>query len=181
MELSHVLFFALLLLLFVSERLVELRAAKRNFCALLERGGREFGASHYPIIIAMHTAFFVSLVTEFVMRGAPLVAFFAFPLILLIAAQALRIWVFGTMRNRWTTRVVVIPGEKLIRSGPFQFFAHPNYVAVAIELFALPLIFGLSVTCIVFSLLNALVLLFIRLPSERAALEWSQSAAPSND
>jgi methyltransferase len=181
MELSHIIFFALLLLFFVSERLVELRTAKRNFCALLERGGREFGASHYPIIVAMHTAFFVSLVIEFIIRSAPLTSFFAFPLILLVAAQTLRIWVFGTMRNRWTTRVIVIPGEKLIRSGPFQFFAHPNYVAVAVELFVLPLIFGLFVTCIVFSLLNAIVLLFIRIPSERAALEWSQSATSFND
>ncbi len=176
MELSHVLCFALLLLLFVSERLVELRSAKRNFRALLERGGREFGASHYPIIVAMHSAFFVSLVIEFILRSAPLTSFFVFPLILLVAAQALRIWVLITMKNRWTTRVIVIPGEKLIRRGPFRFFAHPNYIAVATELFALPLIFGLFVTCIVFSLLNALVLLFIRIPCERAALEWSQSA-----
>jgi methyltransferase len=181
MELSHIVFFALLLLLFVSERLVELRSAKRNFRILLEHGGREFGASHYPIIVAMHSAFFASLVIEFVLRNTPLASFFAFPLILLVAAQALRIWVFRTMRNRWTTRVIVIPGEKLIRSGPFQFFSHPNYVAVAIELFALPLIFGLFVSCIVFSLLNAIVLLFIRIPSERAALKWSQSATSFHD
>jgi methyltransferase len=171
----------MLLLLFVSERLFELRAAKRNFYMLRERGGREFGASHYPIIVAMHSAFFVSLIIEFVMRGTPLVPFFAFPFVLLVAAQALRIWVLRTMRDRWTTRVIVIPGENLIRKGPFQFFTHPNYVAVAIELFAFPMIFGLFVTCIVFSLMNAMVLLFIRIPSERSALEWSQSEASLND
>ena len=175
MELSHVIFFVLLLLLFVTERLLELRSAKRNFRTLLERGGREFGASHYPIMVAMHSAFFVSLVVEFVLGSASLTSFFAFPLILLIAAQSLRIWVLRTMSNRWTTRVIVIPGEKLIRSGPFQFFSHPNYVAVAIELFALPLIFGLYYTCLVFTVLNALVLLLIRVPCERNALAWSQS------
>ncbi len=180
MELSHVAFFTLLLLLFICERLLELRSAKRNFRKLLERGGREFGAAHYPIIVALHSTFFASLVTEFVMRNAPLVSFFYLPLILLIAAQMLRFWVLHTMKDRWTTRVIVIPGEKLIRSGPFRFFAHPNYVAVAVEIFSLPLIFGLVTTCIIFSILNAIVLLYIRIPSERAALLWSQSSATSS-
>lgn len=180
MELSHVVFFTLLLFIFISERLLELRSAKRNFRRLLERGGREFGAAHYPIMVALHSAFFASLVIEFVMRNAPLVSFFYLPLIPLIAAQTLRFWVLHTMKDRWTTRVIVIPGEKLIQSGPFRFFAHPNYVAVAVEIFSLPLIFGLVTTCIIFSILNAIVLLYIRIPSERAALLWSQSITTTN-
>jgi methyltransferase len=180
MELSHVEFFTLLLLLFVSERLVELRSAKRNFRKLLACGGREFGAAHYPIIVAMHSTFFASLVIEFVMRNAPLVSVFYFPLILLVAAQVLRFWVLHTMKDRWTTRVIVIHGEKLVRSGPFRFIPHPNYVAVTLEIFAFPLIFGLFTTCIIFSILNAIVLLSIRIPSERAALLWSQSVTDSS-
>ncbi len=175
MELSHIAFFALILLLLVVERLAEIRSANRNFQNLLEHGGREFGTAHYSIIVAIHTAFFVSLIAEFVLRGAPLPTYFVIPFILLIAAQALRFWVLRTMKDRWTTRVIVVPGEKLVRSGPYRFIAHPNYVAVALELFALPLIFGLFITCIVFSILNATILLFIRIPSEQAALEWSQS------
>ncbi len=175
MEVGHIVLFTFILLVFVIERAVELRSARRNVRALLARGGREFGASHYPIIVAMHTAFFIILVIEFVLRGAPLLPIFYLPLILLLAAQSLRFWVLHTMKGRWTTRVIVIPGEKLIKEGPFRFLSHPNYVAVAMELFALPLIFGLFTTCIIFSLLNAIVLLFIRIPCERAALEWSQS------
>jgi methyltransferase len=119
-------------------------------------------------------------VIEFVIRGAPLMSFFYLPLTLLVAAQTLRFWVLLTMKDRWTTRVIVIPREKLIQSGPFRFFAHPNYIAVALEIFLLPLIFGLVTTCIVFSILNAIVLLYIRIPSERAALLWSQSSVTSN-
>ncbi len=175
MELNSIVIFATLLLLLLSQRFWELSRAKRNFQTLLARGGREFGAVHYPIVVAMHTAFFISLIVEFCVRGAPLESFFIIPLLLLAAAQALRFWVMRTMKDRWTTRVIAIPGEKLIHIGPFRFFAHPNYIAVALELFMLPSIFGLCVTCIVFSLLNAVVLLFIRIPCERAALEWSQN------
>ena len=174
MELSHSLLFIFLILLLIGERLGELRSANRNSEKLIGRGGREFGATHYPAIVAMHTAFFASLVTEFIVRAEPLASFSLLPLFLLLGAQVLRFWVRRTMKDRWTTRVIVIPGEKLIATGPFRYFTHPIYIAVALELFSLPLIFGLYVTCIVFSILNAIVLLFIRIPCERSALEWSQ-------
>jgi len=180
MGMSHTHFFWILLLLFAIERLAELRSAKRNFRSLLERGGREFGAAHYPAIVVMHVAFFTSLVTEFVLRGAPLAPFFLVPLFLLTAAQLLRLWARRTMSTRWTARIVVIPGEQLVTKGPFRFFAHPIYVAVVLELFSLPLIFGLYWTCLIFSILNATMLLFIRIPCERAALAWSQ-ATQEND
>jgi methyltransferase len=182
MELSHSLLYIVLIVLFISERLNELRSANRNSDKLLERGGREFGAAHYPVIVAMHSAFFASLVTEFIMRNEPLASYFVLPLFLLLGAQVLRLWVRRAMKDRWTTRIIVVPGENLITSGPFRYVAHPIYIAVAIELFTLPLIFGLYVTCFVFTMLNATLLLFIRIPTERRALRWSQqtsAAAPS--
>ena len=73
-----------------------------------------------------------------------------------------------------TTRVIAIKGERLISGGPFRFLPHPNYTIVAIELAALPLTFGLYLTAGLFTVLNALVILGIRLPVERRALQWSQ-------
>ncbi len=177
---SHTLFFWILLLFFVMERLAELRSAKRNFRKLIERDGREFGAAHYPAIVAMHVAFFASLLIEFLSRGAPLAPILLVPLLLLTAAQLLRLWARHTMGTRWTARIVVIPGEQLVTKGPFRFFAHPIYVAVALELFSLPLIFGLYWTCFIFSILNAMMLLFIRIPCERKALAWSQAMHESS-
>jgi methyltransferase len=168
--------FALLMIFLGIERLAELIPAKRNFRRLISIGGREFGARHYYVIVAMHVAFFVSLITEFNLRHSPLAQYWPIPFGIFLLAQALRFWTRCTMVHRWTTRIVVVPGERLIASGPFRFVPHPNYVAVAVEFFSLPLIFDLYFTCALFSVLNAIVLLFFRIPAERAALDWSQSA-----
>ncbi|MFI5201671.1 MAG: isoprenylcysteine carboxyl methyltransferase family protein [Candidatus Kapaibacterium sp.] len=171
----HAIWLAIFVLFLIAERLLELKSANRNFHRLIESGGQEFGASHYAAIIAMHTAFFFSLIIEFVLRGYPLTPFWPAALAIFLIAQALRIWTRLAMGERWTTRIVVIPGEQLITNGPFRFVSHPIYVAVALELFSAPLLFGLYTTCILFSILNGIVLLFFRIPSERAALEWSQT------
>jgi methyltransferase len=174
MELSNSILFAIILALFVVERLDEIRSANNNSRILLAQGGREFGRAHYPVIVIMHAVFFVCLVIEFILRGAQLVPFFVFPLALLVAAQLLRFWVRRTMGNRWTTRVIVVPSETFITDGPFRFVPHPIYIAVSLELFSLPLIFGLYFTCLLFSVLNAMMLLLIRIPCERSAMAWSQ-------
>ena len=170
----NTIFFTSLVLLLVIERLLELRAAKRNLKRLLADGGREFGAGHYPVIVAMHVAFFASLIIEFYLWDSPLARFWEIPFGIFILAQGLRLWARRAMGDRWTTRVIVIPGERLIASGPFRFVRHPIYVAVVLELFSLPLIFRLYVTCVVFTILNACLLRFVRIPAEERALAWSQ-------
>src|SRR5579872_588618 len=174
MGVSHAIWFAIFLIFLIAERLLEIRSANRHFRRLIPSGGKEFGASHYPAIIAMHTAFFLSLIIEYVLRGYPLPSFWLVPLTVFSLAQALRIWTRRAMDGRWTTRIVVIPGEQLITRGPFRFVPHPIYVAVALELLFGPLIFGLYITSILFTILNGIMLLAFRIPSERAALVWSQ-------
>ncbi len=172
---SHGIWFAIMVLFLIAERLLELKSANRNVRRLIELGGQEFGAAHYLAIVVMHTAFFLTIILEFVARRCPLAPFWSAALTIFLVAQALRLWTRRTMGERWTTRVVVIPGERLITSGPFRFVRHPIYVAVALELFSSPLIFGLYITCILFSILNGIMLLAFRIPSERAALDWSQT------
>jgi methyltransferase len=173
--LNSTAFFTLLTAILGIERLAEMIPAKRNFRRLIATGGREFGAPHYPAIVVMHVAFFVSLIVEFNLRDGTLASYWMIPVVIFIFAQALRFWVRHTMGERWTGRVVVVPGERLIARGPYRFIPHPNYVAVAAEFFSLPLIFDLYFTCVIFSVLNAIILLFIRIPTERAALDWSQN------
>ncbi len=154
----------------IIERLLELRASRRNMALLFARGGRERSSGHYPLIVAMHVGFFISTITEFILRGECLPEFWLLPLGVFVAAQLLRLWSRISLGGRWTSRIVTVPGEPLVASGPYRFLSHPIYLAVALELLSLPLIFGLWCTAIVFTVLNAIILLGVRIPAERRAL-----------
>ena len=153
------------LLAFVTlQRLVELPIAHANMKRLLAAGGHEVGAGHYPLLVAVHTAWLASL--WWLAPGRPLhLPFFA----LFVLIELGRIWVLRTLGERWTTRIVVVPGETLVASGPYRFVNHPNYVVVIGEIAVLPLVFGLWKTALVFTVLNALALT-IRVRAENKAL-----------
>ncbi|MBX5170656.1 hypothetical protein HJB84_12420 [Rhizobium sp. NZLR1b] len=154
------------LLTFVTlQRLAELALARRNTAALLAKGAREVAAEHYPVMVALHTAWIIGL--WLLASGRPVEPFW---FAVFMALQALRLWVLATLKGRWTTRIIVLPGAPLITSGPYRFFQHPNYAIVVGEIAALPLAFGLPFYAIGFSLLNALVL-YIRVKAENAALK----------
>lgn len=146
------------------QRLAELVIAARNTRALKERGAVEIGASHYPVMVALHAAWLVTLWLS--VGGRPV----SLPLLGLFAMlQAARIWVLATLGQRWTTRIIVLPGAPLVRGGPFRFVRHPNYCVVVAEIAVLPLVFGLAGIAIVFSLLNA-AMLWVRIGTEHRAL-----------
>jgi methyltransferase len=86
-----------------------------------------------------------------------------------VLCQLLRWWVITTLGHQWNTRVIIVPGLKRVTSGPYRFLSHPNYVVVAIETFALPLIFGSWRTALVFSVLNILMMR-VRIRVENQAL-----------
>jgi methyltransferase len=163
----------------IFQRLIELVLAKRNTARLLAAGAREFGREHYPIIVGLHIVFFASLVAEYSLTSAASIQ--PFFLIVLLLSQIGRVWVLTSLKGRWTTRVLVVPGEKLVSSGPYKHFRHPNYVIVAVEIAVIPLAFNLLWTALVFSILNAIVLLTLRIPVEETALAWSQEQAPASN
>jgi len=141
-----------LLALVLIQRLLELALARRNTRLLLARGGHEVGAGHYPLIVALHTAWFLALVAFGWNAWVPL-GWFAIYLLL----QAFRAWILLSLGPRWTTRIIVID-EPLIRRGPYRFLAHPNYMLVAAEVAVVPLALGLPLVALVFTLLNGAVL-----------------------
>jgi methyltransferase len=153
------------LLSFVSlQRLVELPIAQANTKRLIARGGYEVGASHYPLIVAVHTAWLLTL--WWMAPGRPI----NLPYLALFALiEVGRVWVLRTLGNRWTTRIIVVPGETLVADGPYRFVRHPNYLVVIGEIAVLPLVFGLWDIAILFSLLNAAVLA-VRIRAENRAL-----------
>lgn len=151
------------------QRLMELRVSRRNEARLRERGAEEAGAGHYPWMVILHTAFLVSCVAEVHLLGRPFVAPLAgVALIVLAAATLLRWWTLRTLGRRWTTRVLVVPGESPVTAGPFRFLRHPNYLAVVLEVAALPLVHTAWLTALAFTAANAL-LLRVRIRAEEGA------------
>lgn len=157
----------IILALVTLQRLGELVLAQRNTGRLLARGAVEVGARHYPLIVGLHGAWLAGLWA----LGWDQPVSLAW-LALFIVLQLLRVWVIATLGERWTTRIVVLPGASLVRRGPYRFLDHPNYAVVVAEIAVLPLAFGLSTFSIVFSILNAAVL-WIRIRAESRALATS--------
>ena len=146
------------------ERGAELVWAQRNTRRLLARGAREASPGHYPLIVGLHAAWLVGLWALAWDRPVNLAW-----LALFAVLQAGRLWVLATLGQRWTTRIIVLPGEALVRRGPYRLIPHPNYAVVAGEILVLPLAFGLVPYGLIFSVLNAVVL-WVRIRAEETAL-----------
>ena len=158
------------LLFLLTQRGLELRLAARNRRWALAQGAREYGAGHYPLFFLLHGGWLVGWVFEAFRRGPVLSAQWGVWLGLFAAAQWLRYWAISSLGSRWNTRILVIPGLSPVQNGPYRYLRHPNYVAVALELLVIPLIFNAWLTALLASLLNAALLLFIRIPAEEKAL-----------
>lgn len=191
--------YAIVLLLIGVERIVELVVSNRAAKKALARGGHEVGKVHYRWMVLMHalllpmcfleaawvrdglasTWFGLSgaldaslMVSTLAMTTKPLwmhstwvVSFAA----LVFLANALRYWAIVSLRGAWSTRVIVVPGASCARGGPYRWIRHPNYVAVVLEMAALPLLAGAWWTACVFSLCNACIL-FVRIRCEESLL-----------
>ena len=151
------------------QRLLELFYSRRNERRLLARGAVERGGGHYPLIVATHTLWLGSTLVEGLQRGPDIPPWWPLPLAAFLLVQPLRYWAIFSLGMNWNTRVLVVPGGKLVRRGPYRYFPHPNYVVVAVEVLTFPLIFGAWITAVVFSLLNA-ALLYVRIKTENRAL-----------
>ena len=148
----------------------ELILAQRNTRRLLAKGAIEVGAKHYPLIVLVHALWLGGLWLLAWNRSVNLAWLAVF-----IVLQAGRVWVLATLGERWTTRIIVLPGEPLVRKGPYAFLSHPNYVVVAGEILALPLAFGLVAYGLIFTALNAAIL-YVRIRAETTALKSSNLA-----
>jgi len=164
--------FLVILIFLASQRLYELKIANRNTKTLLRSGAVEFGARHYWVLVSLHTLFLVSMIFEANVRPVHLSEYWFFFFVVFILGQLGRVWVIQTLKGRWTTRIIVSPGRALVTEGPFRYISHPNYLIVAIEFYVIPMMFNLYWTALLFSILNAAVLLLIRLPEEERALRW---------
>ena len=138
----------------VFQRLVELVIAQRNHRVLAARGAIEFGRRHYPVLVALHAGWLLALVATIDPKtpvSLPLLAVF-------VLLECGRVWVIVTLGSRWTTRIMVLPGAKRIRTGPYRYVNHPNYLIVCGEIALAPLMFGAWALALIASVLNLLAL-----------------------
>jgi methyltransferase len=136
------------------QRGVELAYAARNTRKLLAAGGVEIGARHYPLFVLLHASWLVAMAVFIAPQTPPnwwLLGIFA-------VLQALRVWVVRTLGPYWTTRIITVPNAPLVRAGPYRFLRHPNYLVVVGEIAVLPLAFGAVWIALIFSVLNAALL-----------------------
>lgn len=170
-----------LILLTGAERIVELVISKRNADAAFARGGMEFGQKHFPFMVTLHTGFLLACIAEVFFLHRPFIPALGWPMLAIaLLAQAGRYWCIASLGRQWNTRVIVVPGAGEVRArGPYRWswLRHPNYWIVAIEGVALPLVHTAWVTAVVFTVLNAVLLLRFRIPIENGALRLLASRA----
>jgi methyltransferase len=154
-----------ILALVTLQRLAELYIAQRNTKRLLANGGVEVSAGHYPLIVIFHAVWLAGL--WYFAWGQTIVWPWAFAYLVL---QAARGWIIAALGSRWTTRIIIVPGETLNTSGPYKYFRHPNYMVVAAEIFILPMVFGLWWYSLLFGAVN-LALLYYRIREEEEVLK----------
>ena len=151
----------------IVQRSVELGFAQFNAARLRTKGGIEFGAAHYPLMIMLHASWLLGLLALGYDR--PIIPFW---LALFVILQVGRLWVIASLGRRWTTRVIVLPGATPVARGLYRWLRHPNYLIVALEIAVVPLALGLPVFALIYSLANAALLAY-RIRIENEALAWA--------
>ena len=167
MPLSVRLFLALLAAVGIG-RLVEMRISRERQRAMAARGATRAPEPGFILMVLLHTGVLVAAALEVTLLDRPFRAAVAIPaLVLVVLANALRWWVIGTLGPHWNVQVMRSTALGVVSSGPYRSVRHPNYVAVFVELAALPLVHGAWLTAVVGTLLHIPVL------RRRIALEES--------
>jgi len=162
--------FITFILLLIILRLTELYISSRNEKWLLSQGAVEYGRAHYPFVVALHTCFIISLVAEYFFNGSPhLISYFF--LVLVILVLLFKWWLMSSLGKYWNTRIYRIPGSVAVKKGPYKFIRHPNYVDVVCEIAMIPFVFHLYYTAVIFSVLNA-IMLMVRIKEENKV--WAE-------
>ena len=148
------------------QRLIELVIAQRNTSRLIARGGFEIGSGRYGFVLVLQIAWLLGLwyLALYQQPAVSLPWIYAY-----VVLEAARGWIVAGLGSSWTTRLIVVPGEKLPDEGFQSWIRHANYLVVAAEIVILPMALGYWWYAILFGVLN-LALLAWRVRSEEAAL-----------
>ncbi|HET9402751.1 MAG TPA: isoprenylcysteine carboxylmethyltransferase family protein [Candidatus Acidoferrales bacterium] len=140
-------------------RIAELRVSRKHQREMLSQGASRVSERRFGTMVFLHTAVLIGAVLEVLLLhrlfypwlAVPMCAFF-------VASNAVRIWVIRTLGKHWNVQVMNSAPLGVVSSGPYRWVRHPNYSAVFVEMFALPLIHTAWITAIFAAVGNALVL-----------------------
>ncbi|WP_210367817.1 isoprenylcysteine carboxylmethyltransferase family protein [Bacillus sp. REN3] len=154
----------------IFQRIVELKIAKRNEKWMKNKGAIELGQGHYPAMVMIHTAFFISYISEVILLDKTLTRYWPWLMMVFLLTQAMRVWSLMSLGRFWNTKIIILPGANVVKKGPYRMIKHPNYLIVTVELIIIPLMFNAFFTFVLFTILNILIL-SIRIPAEEKALK----------
>lgn len=154
----------------IVQRLIELYIARKNEQWMKEKGAIEFGREHYRRMVLLHVSFFVSIISEVLLFTRGLSSIWQVLLVLFVLTQLGRIWALTSLGRFWNTKIIVLPGARVIKKGPYKYVKHPNYVIVALEIIIISLLFNAFITGVLFTFLNAWMM-SVRIPEEENALK----------
>lgn len=162
--------YLILILILILQRFSELYLSSRNEKILRTKAAIEYGQDHYIWMKILHAAWFVSLILEAYTAGKAFSLDMTLILMsFILVCQVVRFWCMFSLKEHWTTKILILPQSKLIKTGPYKYFSHPNYTVVMAEFILVPLMFQCYVTLFIFSLLN-FILLKRRITVENFAL-----------
>ena len=167
---TTIIMYIIFLMIVSATRLMEMQISRRNASWAFKNGGLEVGKTHFKFMVVLHTAFICSCGIEVLFTHRPFIPALGYPMIgLAISAQIIRFYTISVLGKFWNARVIFVPEQPVITHGLYQYIRHPNYLAVIVEIFALPMIHTAWITAIFFSILNAWMLT-VRIRSEEQAL-----------
>ena len=161
--------FTIALLIFVP-MLVEAARAARNERAQRARGGVEPRDDVYPIMRIVYPAAFLVMLGEGAIDGMPSAGIVGAGIAIFSLGKLLKWSAILALGPSWTFRVVIVPGDRLVTSGPYRFVRHPNYVGVVGELAGAGLMTGALVSGPI-ALAVFTALMWKRIAVEERALE----------
>ena len=151
--------FLLLLAAVGAGRLVEMRISRRNQKNLVAQGVQKISEPHFRRMVLLHAGVLLGAALEVVLLHRPFFPALAAPMALLfIFSNAIRWWVIRTLGSHWNVQVMASARLGAVTAGPYRWIRHPNYLAVYVELVALPMIHTAWITAIVAALGNAWIL-----------------------
>jgi len=129
----------------VALMIAEAILSRRHERALRTRGAREPESDVYRLMRIAYPVCFLAMAAEGWLRGPAGPAAMPAGVVLFVISKALKYWAIAALGERWTFKVLVPPDAPLVRSGPYAFMRHPNYLAVAGELAAVAIMMGARV------------------------------------
>jgi methyltransferase len=139
-----------LLVLVAIGRLAELRISRRNQQQLEKQGVRKIPEPHFRWMVLLHGGVIVCAGVEVLLLHRPFIPALAISMAaLFVLANLLRWWVIRTLAGHWNVEVMESSRVGVVSSGPYRWVRHPNYVAVVLEIFSLPMIHTAWITAIV--------------------------------